>query len=197
MRSVTIKRTLIILGLSVVAMWSHVACSSTTRYRILSFFFEDVPEPGKAPVRGYPAPFGAAAQPGVDPPARVVATANVQPHPPYREHRCGRCHNLGTGELWRTAREGLCDSCHPDMFRRDRYVHGPVAVRDCLVCHHHHGSPRPHMLFDELNVVCQRCHDSTNLLTCEFRSSDEPQSCSECHAAHGGSNRFFLKRGEH
>ena len=94
----------------------------------------------------------------------------------------------------RTAGEGLCETCHKNVPQRFRYMHGPVAIRDCLVCHHYHGSPHSYLLLAEPTAVCLKCHPSDSLISCEGRTVVESQTCLECHSGHGGDNRFFLKR---
>jgi predicted CXXCH cytochrome family protein len=192
---VSVRRVMGVLVISSVAAWAAPACSGTTRYRVLSFFFDGVPEPGSRPTVGYESPYAAIQDVQAGPAARPALRFN--PHPPYRNNRCRACHDVTSGGgLWRSDREGMCMSCHGQLYARDRYVHGPVAVNACLDCHHYHGSPYSHMLLDEAAALCVRCHPRDRLVTCDARTSDETRTCVQCHAAHGGNDRFFLKRGD-
>jgi predicted CXXCH cytochrome family protein len=192
----SIRRVLVIVSVSSAALLVGPACSPSTRYRVLSFFFDGVPEPGTKPTVGYASPYAGFQDEGAEPGAPPRPPGQLYSHPPYRENRCRSCHDVDSGGVWRTDREGLCESCHQDLYRNDRYVHGPAAINACLDCHHYHGSTYPHMLLDEPTAICQRCHEIERLVTCEFRTSGETQTCTDCHAAHGGNDRFFLKRGE-
>ncbi len=188
----------ILIGLAALSAVGCIlaACAPMDRYLGLSFFFDDVPRPGTSPTVGYASEYAHLAEPGAGSDKKAALAAAFRPHPPYREHRCDRCHDLGTGDLWRTAREGLCLACHQELTKTDRYVHGPVVINDCLMCHHHHGSARPYMLLDEATAVCLRCHKREHLLTCPGRESDEAGGCVDCHDPHGGRDQFFLKRSE-
>lgn len=188
----------------VVAVWSctvllaSAACSQTNRYRMLNFFFDGVPDPSKAAQadgardpslagQGEEAAGGAS-----EPKPRVVS----YPHPPYRDNRCGACHDVTTGGLFRSPQEGLCESCHGDVPGKVRYVHGPVAVSDCLFCHHPHTSTIPKLLLHKPADLCLQCHDRDDLTTGTHHDETDESSCTDCHGAHGGDHPFFLKRVE-
>jgi len=177
-----------------------LACSPETRYRVLSFFIDGVPEPGAsggAEGEGVATggPEGESA-PGGPPGAAVAVRRPVIPHPPYRDNRCGSCHDQDSGQLFSTPQEGLCRSCHTGVPGSLRYLHGPVAVSDCLICHHPHGSPHAHLLLDEPTALCYRCHDHESVAAGAHHAAMGNLPCTECHQAHGGDDRFFLKRRE-
>jgi predicted CXXCH cytochrome family protein len=96
--------------------------------------------------------------------------------------------------LFRTAEEGMCHSCHPDIPGEAAYVHGPVAVNDCLTCHHYHQSILPKLLLKKVNEVCFECHDSDDLIEGAHHAKVDEQPCNECHDPHGGADPYFLKR---
>ncbi len=167
------------------------ACSEPTRHRVLSFFFDGVPKPGEVRTRGYAAPVATRdAPPGA--PQRVELQI-VAVHPPYRENRCTECHNMDSGLLHRTPQEGLCSKCHPDVPGSLRFLHGPVAVGDCLPCHNPHASAYPKLLLSEGAKLCFRCHKREDLTTGPYHATIDTQACTECHDAHGGNTRFFLR----
>ncbi len=192
-----IRRAFFVLTVTAAVLFAGMACADATRQRVLRFFFDGVPEPGAEPPVGYPAPEGADFQEApAEPGAPRPAARPIFPHAPYRENRCGACHDPQSGSVNRTPQEGLCRGCHPDVPGRARYVHGPVAVGDCLFCHHHHGSPYPGLLLVETNDTCYRCHDRQSTSAALYHAGLESRLCTECHDPHGGEDLFFLKRNE-
>ena len=170
------------------------ACSGPAGYRVLSFFFDGVPRPGESAARRSAFGLGSTAQ---TPDESEVGASRRKPvfvHAPYREKRCRACHDLDSGLLTKTAGEGLCQTCHADVPGPVVYVHGPIAVNECLACHNPHKSEYPRLLRDDPQTVCCGCHKKTDLTTGAHHDSVEQHSCSECHAAHGGRDRFFLKQ---
>lgn len=182
-----------------------LACAETARYRVLSFFLDGVPEPGKAaPAEGGPDTLVASSEAGeisvdtaagrrredTDPADRTLV------HPPYREFRCGGCHASDSGLVLITPQEGLCDPCHGNVPGDVPYVHGPVAVKDCLFCHHHHGGFHPHVLRSAPTDTCLRCHNRADLTEGEHHPTGRSLACIRCHHAHGGLDPFFLKQNE-
>ena len=168
-----------------------VACSETARYRVLSFFLDGVPPPGaqEAPVAG-----GAADRSLIGPiePAQIPARQRIFTHTPYRENRCGGCHDSDSGQLIRPVQEGLCAACHSKTVTA-RFVHGPVAVNDCTVCHHYHAAPFPNLMLADTVATCLNCHDRDDLSTGDHHTAPGQRNCIECHDPHGGDNRFFVK----
>jgi predicted CXXCH cytochrome family protein len=172
-----------------VALVMMASCAETARYRVLSFFLDGVPPPGvsRGPSSSLPSSGRA-----IDAVVASPATPRFFPHTPYRENRCEGCHDASSGQLIRAVQEGLCLSCHSLVAER-RYVHGPVAVNDCTVCHHYHASPHPNLMLADSVSICLNCHDRADLSTGAHHASME-RSCAECHDPHGGENRFFVKR---
>ena len=174
-----------------------LACAESTRYRVLSFFFEGVPKPGEAlAAAGDTDGEHAAVTDGEGQPADeegVVATGPVaRLHPPYQQFRCGVCHNPNAGGVMKSPQEGLCRACH-EIPGDLRFAHGPVSVSDCLFCHHHHGGEHIYMLRTDPKDLCFRCHDADDLTEGQHHATLEENLCMDCHHAHGGDNRFFLK----
>lgn len=176
-----------------------VACNATARYRVLRFFFDGVPEPGQkdaAPEdESEPGQASAAESVGDQASAQpAVAPKPYHLHPPFKEFQCRRCHQPAGVALVATPQEGLCSRCHQGIPGDVQYVHGPVAVRDCLFCHHPHESPERGMLLYPPNETCLRCHDRADLTVGPQHAEFEQSLCIDCHDPHGGSVRFFLKR---
>ena len=178
-----------------------VACDSAARHRVLSFFFDGVPKPGEATpvstneqktdqteVATEPSPADS-----TDP---VIVAKTYFSHPPYKTFQCRRCHQPAGVELVATPQEGLCARCHADIPGDAAFVHGPVAVRDCLFCHHHHESAIPGMLLLPPDATCLRCHDRTDLTAVPQHAETDDHKCIDCHDPHAGNLRYFLKRAE-
>jgi len=185
--------TTFLVAAALVGSIACAACSSTTRYRVLSLFLDGVPPPGSATATK--GPIG-----GEQPPAGAIeATPPTQPvrffvHPPYRDNRCGGCHDANSGGLVRSVEEGLCLTCHSSLTAALRFVHGPVAVNGCTICHHYHTAPYPKLLLKDSVATCLQCHDRDDLAASEYHASIGQRGCTDCHGPHGGDDRFFLKR---
>ena len=159
------------------------ACNTTKNHKILSFFFDGVPEPGKAPVeRG----IGEKKGKGVVPPA----PAGVRDHAPYAAKQCQACHVKTTSNLLLPIEE-LCFKCHT-LDLRKKYTHGPLASGGCKVCHHPHGSKFPFLLVSEPAEFCLYCHDRDAVAKNAEHKGVQAQ-CTECHDAHSSDGEFLLK----
>ena len=53
---------------------------------------------------------------------------------------------------------------------------------------------QPAILVAEATKLCLRCHDRADLTDGPQHSTLEQSGCSDCHDAHAGDDRFFLKR---
>jgi len=172
-------------------------CDQVTRHKVLTTIFDGVPE--------LP-PVDDLCQEYVDEMSLAqlneesVAGAGDQPaqkkgssHPPYAEKNCAGCHQQGAGnELIKPARE-LCFVCHVD-FIEGPFVHGPVAVADCLACHLPHSSSYKSLLVKGKSEICIKCHHEDRLAKAMHeRLGDRGMACVECHGAHFGENQYFLK----
>lgn len=184
------------------AAFVALACAPDpeTRYRVLSYFFDGVPDPN-APAPAVEPTITGDALTAVDSagPAgpEVPIKRMFYAHTPYRKNQCGGCHNRRTGRMFRPLGEGLCVGCHRDLVKDLPYLHGPAVVNACAFCHHYHGSSHPKMLLDEASRLCFRCHERDDLTVGEHHTTVDQETCVACHDAHGGTDRFFLKRSEH
>lgn len=173
------------------------ACSREATHRVLTFLYDGVP-PLDA---GLPLPEVEMSE------ASAEATEDEQAgrgkskrqafysHPAYRNNLCGGCHDVDRGRLLKTAREGLCQTCHPDKPPKRKFVHGPVATNGCLACHLYHKSRYPKVLITDAQSLCFRCHVNEELTTDKHHATIKEERCVDCHDAHGGDDRFFLLPG--
>jgi predicted CXXCH cytochrome family protein len=189
------RRAVIILSGIAATAGLAAACSESTRYRVLTFFFDGVPDPHAPKVEGYAALGDAAEVADAQGATARRPTAPLYAHTPYRLNQCGGCHDVQSG-VTRTAAEGLCGSCHQDLARTQRFVHGPVAVNDCTVCHHPHTSPHPFVLLQDATTLCLSCHDADDVWEAAYHADTQSRSCVDCHLPHGGDDPYFLRRGE-
>jgi len=170
------------------------ACSNDmARYRVLRFFFDGVPLPNAEKKIGYE-PTVRQSEITTKPRERPVSQV-LYAHTPYRENHCGGCHDVDSGGLVRTLKEGLCLNCHAPLINDVKYDHGPAAVHDCTFCHHYHASPYPYQLLAGPNETCFKCHQARDLTTGPYHENLESKTCTTCHDPHGGDNRFFIKQG--
>lgn len=152
-------------------------------------------------------------------------------HGPARDGKCLGCHQPHVSKYPKllNKQDGeLCLSCHSRSMRRkaggfikniasiianSEYVHGPVALEECLVCHGPHGGqsppslahPFPPRLYAPFTTqayeLCFQCHGSTFVTEVETKETgfrdgthnlhyvhvhrDKGRSCRICHNPHG------------
>jgi predicted CXXCH cytochrome family protein len=129
--------------------------------------------------------------------ARLTFTygSGVRNLPPYRYHapvlerRCAECH-AGVRRPSATAEGDTCKACHRKLAMMYPYVHGPLAVGKCAVCHDPHGSSWPSLTLADARTMCTGCHDQPGSLAhVEMARS---RVCYLCHNPHASMNRKFL-----
>ncbi len=92
----------------------------------------------------------------------------------------------------------LCYDCHKDKKQEHdqyKYVHGPVAMQGCIMCHDPHGSNDKNLLLMEVSTMCINCHDLQEMM--EKNKVHKPlikDGCTGCHDPHGSNSRVFLPR---
>jgi predicted CXXCH cytochrome family protein len=161
------------------AVWS--GCSVTPRnYRVLSFFFDGVPDPS--------APAVPASRGGLGQPSLAIV------HRPFAEENCEACHKT----KFKPSRNdsSACMQCHPGVQGEHPRMHGPVAAGACLWCHAPHESSRPHLMRDSDRKVCAQCHTPALLDATRVPAHAQPaRECLECHTGHGSTGPFMLRPG--
>lgn len=123
----------------------------------------------------------------------------------YRTHAtvtrkdCFECHDReARGYVISANDDQVCVRCHerpPPM----RYVHGPVAVGSCTVCHDPHGQTNEGLLVLGGEALCFQCHTEADVL----RHLTGPavgeaaflreRGCTYCHEPHQSSRRYLLR----
>ena len=166
-------------------------CTREPRHAVLSFFFDGVP------------PLDAGLE--IDEPLdsaetdipKVVRLVMLM-HKPLEDGLCDRCHrkerSLYLGEEFDI--RGRCFECHEplqEQLESYPFIHGPVAVSNCLGCHDAHESPYPPLLIQPDPELCYGCHDQELVVSLPSHQDWSEEKCMPCHDPHGGDTRFFLK----
>jgi predicted CXXCH cytochrome family protein len=93
----------------------------------------------------------------------------------------------------------LCFKCH-ERWPVEKFVHGPVAIGSCTVCHDPHGQTNPALLVASGEALCFRCHTEADALKhLAMRTSGSgdflrDKGCVYCHDPHQGDRKFLLRQ---
>ena len=189
-----------VLTIALVCLTLTGCFNSVSRHQFLSTIFDGVPELPQ-PVQlcdEYYEQRRAAEEAGevlVAEDGSGLVEQNRSSHLPYAEKKCSNCHssNKSKDDGLIVPKQELCGVCHKD-FVTGANVHGPVAVGDCLACHLPHSSPQPSLLKAAPNEICVHCHKEERLAKkMHERLNENGMGCMECHDAHSGDARYFLK----
>lgn len=173
------------------------SCSPITRHQVLTTIFDGVPSmpPAEQICQEYVQDVLARERDQREGKGKFAAAAPVaSAHRPYTEKRCDDCHDKTTesGLVVKNKTE-LCFVCHAD-FIKGGFVHGPVAVGDCLACHDPHTSALPSLLKVSAADICAVCHrEERQAVSLHTTVASHGLVCVNCHSPHFGNVRFFLK----
>ena len=182
-----------------------VACAATTRYEVLSFFFDGVPDPSEQYRRAIGPGRDDLRALSLEERARLQRQRLKQKpiyfHEPFEKKQCERCHSfagtrkggwmMGLPKLL-APKEQLCKRCHEPPEKR--FVHGPVALGLCAMCHEPHRSDHPHLLETATaRELCVRCHEGQTFVTEEEHARFGDKDCAECHDPHGSAREWLLR----
>lgn len=165
-------------------------CSVKKNRKLLEFFFDGVPEPGVTERQNSGTekkPAGRKRRP-----AAAKAFVKIESrHPDYYKNICNNCHNRSASNFLKTDKKELCFTCHKPEAFTGPFVHGPVAVKQCLACHLPHESKYDHLLRAKIDALCDQCHNQERVETPD--PCDRGKVCTDCHAAHVADNKYFIK----
>ncbi len=181
-----IKSNKLLFGFLILLLTVFVSCSVEKNRKILSVFFDGVPEPGKVTVNQIERETGVKRVPN----RNVLQIVSI--HPDYKKKDCSKCHKRSISSFLVTDRKKICFTCHKKEKFAGKYVHGPVAVKACNTCHAPHKSVNRKLLLEDGRKLCVLCHRipvAENSLHCN------DGNCLDCHEPHVSSNKFFLKKG--
>lgn len=156
-----------------------MGCNPTSRYKVLSFVFDGVPDPEA------PGAQPAVADAGPPGPARVYV------HGPYGARLCNACHDPAAMNVLVTTGEPLCFRCH-DIKMDKKYIHGPLASGGCTACHDPHSSKYRYLLVAEPERVCFYCHIPADVAKVGAHQGVDGQ-CTTCHDAHMSNQKYLLR----
>jgi predicted CXXCH cytochrome family protein len=178
-----------------------LGCDPKTKYEVLTFFFDGVPLlPG---MKGY-RPDGLILDPS-DPRAKAflardrarkarekAAKTPTFAHKPYATFKCKACHDRS--KSYSSVSVETCRSCHKSHFdtKWDDWVHGPVSLGKCSLCHLPHTSKHKGLLTKAPRDLCTSCHDKAKVLAGPHHVEASFKGCTECHDPHFAGNRLLL-----
>lgn len=168
-----------------------ISCDVVERHRALTFFFDGVPPLELKDLQGL----------SLDPNSPELIQAGQSPawfvHEPRKD--CRNCHSKRrrrsfTPETILIAPiPKLCYGCHADFTESASYVHGPVAVGQCLLCHNPHKSKIEHLLLIPEPGLCYQCHDINTIESVAAHLPGQLSTCTNCHNPHNSSQKALLK----
>ena len=171
-----------------------VSCSTQKHYRLLSVFFDGVPDPEKSTQSELDS---LAVHPGQDTLTHFgdADAPRHWYHEPYRRRECYLCHNMGDLQMMNESQSELCFGCHINYEDRFPYKHGPSSGGFCTPCHHPHESDQEYLLRGEVNGLCMNCHDSLWYRESLYHQVSDVKECRSCHNPHGSNNHSILITG--
>jgi len=180
-------------GLMVLAFFGMfiISCDEVERNKTLTFFFDGVPplEPQSLQEEFPDTNSLEAARTGQAPVWYV--------HEPRKD--CSNCHTKRkqrsfSSQMYLIAPvPKLCYNCHDDYTTSAVFVHGPVAVGQCLFCHSPHKSKIEHLLTASEPELCYQCHDKNTIELIAAHLPKQLSSCTDCHNPHASSAKTLLK----
>lgn len=181
------------LGLTLLVLFGifFVSCDDVERHEALTFFFDGVPPLRPEDLQGE----------SLDPNSPEFAQTGQTPawyvHEPRKD--CSICHGKRkqrgfSSQIYLTSSvPKLCYNCHTDYTVSAPFVHGPVAVGQCLFCHNPHKSKIEHLLIAPEPGLCYQCHDIDTIELIAAHLPKQLSSCTDCHNAHASSTKGLLK----
>lgn len=169
-----------------------VSCDEVEHYNTLTFFFDGVPPLGQEGLQ------------------EELINSNFQEstqrrpkqlwyvHEPQKD--CTLCHGKGKQQRGFSLQvrltapvPKLCYGCHADYTVSAPFVHGPVAVGQCLFCHNPHKSKIEHLLKEPEPKLCYLCHDINTVELIPAHFTNQQFACTDCHNAHVSPVKALLK----
>ena len=188
-------RRRVVLPACLALVWATgavIGCSSPqARYRVLSVFFDGVPNPDAQVTR---------TQSAQNDPTAVYRKPTNSVHKPFAANDCSACHTggaeaaIGSSGSESVLDSDICMKCHQPIPTQFAVMHAPVAAKACLFCHDPHEASQPHLLKMPAPMLCTQCHDRSLLGKKPPEHLDEKMNCLECHTGHGGDHKFFVRQ---
>ncbi|MCX6273569.1 MAG: cytochrome c3 family protein [Bacteroidetes bacterium] len=170
-----------------------LGCSPKTRYHVLSFFFDGVPDYSKTAVKANNTITADKGNVPVSPVSSLAKGDRFFYHSPFYDQACLQCHDKSSNSRLIKEQPDLCYTCHAPFAEKFKYVHGPVAGGYCTACHAPHKSVNSRLLIRQGQQICLYCHSSVQIMKNEAHAGIDDSECTMCHDPHGGSDRLILK----
>lgn len=168
-----------------------LSCDEVERHKTLTFFFDGVPPLGPESLQ----------EESLDANSLKVAQTGQAPvwyiHEPRKD--CSNCHTKRKQRSFSSQTyliapvPKLCYNCHDDYTASAAFVHGPVAVGQCLFCHNPHKSKIKYLLTAPEPGLCYQCHDKNTIELIAAHLPKQLSSCTDCHNPHASSTKALLK----
>jgi predicted CXXCH cytochrome family protein len=168
-------------------------CSPVPSHKTLSFFFDGVPDPGQSQTVVGNTSNVKADTSSVKVAGVISEKPAVNYHKPFKDKKCGVCHDQNTMGKFLKPQPALCYQCHEDYSKEYKVVHGPVGGGYCTACHEQHSSVNKKLLKRVTQDLCFYCHNPSPILKSAAHKDIADQSCTNCHNPHGGRDRSMLK----
>ena len=168
-----------------------VSCDEVQRHEALTFFFDGVP-----PLQPEIFPEGLVDSNSLEPDQTGQKPAWYA-HEPSKD--CSNCHGKRRQRSFSTQTHliapipKLCYNCHDDFTSQALFVHGPVAIGQCLFCHNPHRSKIEHLLVAPEPGLCYLCHDRNTIELIAAHLPAQLSACTDCHNPHASSTKALLK----
>lgn len=189
-----ILRTVIVLTGSaflVFITFFSASCDEVKRHEILTFFFDGVPPIGYED-----------SDRDLFSDKAGMQDKQIENEVVWYAHKarkqCDSCHLKSKSSQWAVPEfvaevPQLCYQCHDDTTAADNYVHGPVAVGQCLLCHDPHRAKNKQLLKKPQPELCFQCHNNVQVGKIPGHADDMEGTCTKCHDPHSSSVKAMLK----
>jgi predicted CXXCH cytochrome family protein len=163
-------------------------CSSQSRFRVLSIFFDGVPNPDAKVV----VVDSLNTRKNKIPNTRNMVKSHFTFHEPFQKKQCGKCHSSDFSNSLLENIPDLCYKCHMDFRYEYEALHGPVASGACTMCHQPHRAKYEKLIKRKGREICLYCHDLGNVVKNDAHEGEGETNCIDCHDPHGGDDEFFF-----
>ncbi len=140
---------------------------------------------------------------------RNVAEKGAWRHSTTVNQQCLACHQQSVDPLkigFPTEKvQEFCFGCHTGkkVWLSRKFIHGPITIGGCTLCHNPHGENNRYQLFEEGSLaLCLACHGDKEGLVTEKTVDRMPYvhgivsggGCVICHDPHATDQQFMLKK---
>ena len=140
---------------------------------------------------------------------RNVADKGAWRHSSTVNQQCLACHQQSLEPLkigFPTEKvQEFCFGCHTGKkaWLSRKFIHGPITIGGCTLCHNPHGENNRYQLFEEgALTLCLACHGDKEGLVAEKTEDRMPYvhgivaggGCVSCHDPHATDQQFMLKK---